>query len=88
MKSITIRQVPEETHRLLRIRAARNGRSLEAELRAVLGALTRPRPAQRAPERAGSAPESECLPLTEKDISIDAMQARRKVRDILRRETN
>jgi plasmid stability protein len=88
MKSITIRQVPEETHRLLRIRAARNGRSLEAELRAVLGALTRPRPAPRPVAQAETTCEAECLPLMEKDISIDAVQARRKIREILRREAN
>ena len=81
MKSITIRNVPEETHRQLRIRAARNGRSLEAEMRAVLAVLARP------PQRAPSG-EAECLPLTEKDISVDALQARRKVREILQREAN
>ncbi|MEZ5893878.1 MAG: Arc family DNA-binding protein [Parvularculaceae bacterium] len=80
MKSITIRKVPEEIHRQLRIRAARNGRSLESELRAVLGALARPRPAPKPPQPA------EPMPLTQDDMSIDAGEARRKVREILRRE--
>ena len=52
-------------------------------MRAVLAVLARPRPAQRAPSG-----EAECLPLTEKDISVDALQARRKVREILQREAN
>lgn len=36
MPSITIRNVPEVVHRRLRVRAAKNGRSMEAELRVVL----------------------------------------------------
>ncbi len=40
MPSITIRNVPEEIHRRLRIRAARHGRSMEAELRHVLAIAT------------------------------------------------
>ncbi|HLA34375.1 MAG TPA: hypothetical protein VJ001_05845 [Rhodocyclaceae bacterium] len=36
MASITIRNLPDETHRALRIRAAMAGRSTEAEVRAIL----------------------------------------------------
>jgi len=36
MKSITIRNVPDPIHRALRVRAAENGRSMEAELRVIL----------------------------------------------------
>jgi len=36
MASITIRQLPETTKRKLRIRAARNGRSMEQEAREIL----------------------------------------------------
>ncbi|WP_207764698.1 FitA-like ribbon-helix-helix domain-containing protein [Hyphococcus luteus] len=90
MKAITIRNVPEETHRRLRIRAAQNGRSLEAELRALLGAIARvnagpPRPEtqrQETPRKAGG----DHLHLTGKDLAIDAAQARRKVQRILERE--
>jgi hypothetical protein len=35
MASITIRRLPEATNRRLRIRAARNGRSMEQEARGV-----------------------------------------------------
>jgi plasmid stability protein len=36
MASITIRQLPEETKRKLRIRAAQHGRSMEQEAREIL----------------------------------------------------
>jgi len=36
MPNLTVRNLPEETHRALRLRAARNGRSTEAEVRAIL----------------------------------------------------
>jgi len=36
MASITIRQLPETTKRKLRMRAARNGRSMEQEAREIL----------------------------------------------------
>lgn len=38
MASITIRRLPENTKRRLRIRAARNGRSMEQEARELLEA--------------------------------------------------
>lgn len=42
MASITVRNLPDETHRALRIRAATNGRSTEAEVRAILEAAVKP----------------------------------------------
>ena len=33
MPAVTVRNLPEETHRALKLRAARNGRSTEAEIR-------------------------------------------------------
>ena len=36
MPSLTVRNLPEETHRALRLRAAQNGRSTEAEVRSIL----------------------------------------------------
>jgi plasmid stability protein len=36
MASITIRKLPENTKRRLRLRAARNGRSMEQEARVIL----------------------------------------------------
>jgi len=42
MSTITIRNLPSETHRALKVRAAQNGRSTEAEIRAILEAAVRP----------------------------------------------
>lgn len=43
MASITVRNLPDETHRALRVRAAQNGRSTEAEVRAILESAVRPK---------------------------------------------
>lgn len=43
MASITVRNLPDETHRALRVRAAQNGRSTEAEVRAILEEAVRPK---------------------------------------------
>jgi antitoxin FitA len=42
MASVTVRNLPEETHRALRVRAATHGRSTEAEIRAILEAAVHP----------------------------------------------
>jgi antitoxin FitA len=42
MPSLTVRNLPEETHRALRVRAARHGRSTEAEVRVILEETVRP----------------------------------------------
>jgi plasmid stability protein len=36
MASVTVRNVPDEVHRAIRVRAARHGRSIEAEMRDIL----------------------------------------------------
>lgn len=36
MPAVTVRNLPEKTHRALKLRAARNGRSTEAEIRRIL----------------------------------------------------
>jgi plasmid stability protein len=36
MAAVTIRRLSEKTHRALKLRAARNGRSTEAEIRLIL----------------------------------------------------
>jgi plasmid stability protein len=36
MAAVTVRNLPEKTHRALKVRAARNGRSTEAEIRHIL----------------------------------------------------
>lgn len=42
MPAVTIRNLPEETHRALKRLAATHGRSAEAEIRAILEAAVRP----------------------------------------------
>jgi len=36
MPAVTVRNIPEKTHRALKVRAAKNGRSTEAEIRIIL----------------------------------------------------
>jgi plasmid stability protein len=42
MGAITVRNLSDETHRALRVRAVQHGRSTEAEVRAILDAAVRP----------------------------------------------
>ncbi|MBS4096592.1 MAG: plasmid stability protein [Sulfuricella sp.] len=42
MASVTVRNIPDETHRALRVRAALHGISTEAEIRAILENAVRP----------------------------------------------
>ncbi|MDP2696789.1 Arc family DNA-binding protein [Thalassospira sp.] len=42
MPSITIRNVPDEVHRAIRVRAAMHGRSAEAEIRDILDKAAKP----------------------------------------------
>lgn len=43
MASVTVRNLPDEIHRALRVRAAQNGRSTEAEIREILEAAVKPK---------------------------------------------
>ncbi len=43
MASITVRSLPDEVHRALKLRAAGNARSTEAEVRAILEEAVRPK---------------------------------------------
>jgi plasmid stability protein len=42
MPAVTIRNLPEATHRALKVRAARHGRSTEAEIREILEGAVHP----------------------------------------------
>ena len=44
MAAVTVRNIPEKTHRALKLRAARNGRSTEAEIRQILQDTVSPKP--------------------------------------------
>jgi len=43
MPAVTIRNLPEATHRALKVRAAQHGRSTEAEIREIIESAVRPR---------------------------------------------
>ncbi len=42
MAVLTVRNLPDEVHRALRLRATRHGRSTEAEVRAILESVVNP----------------------------------------------
>lgn len=42
MAILTVRNVPDDVHRALRVRAAKHGRSTEAEVREILAAVVKP----------------------------------------------
>jgi plasmid stability protein len=42
MAMLTVRNLPDDVHRALRVRAAQHGRSTEAEVRAILAAAVKP----------------------------------------------
>ena len=44
MPAVTVRNLPEEVHRALKVRAARNARSTEAEIRHILQESVSPKP--------------------------------------------
>jgi plasmid stability protein len=68
MASITIRKLPETTKRRLRLRAARNGRSMEQEARELLEAGLAQ--SEREPENLGEAIRRIFAPLGGVDLKI------------------
>ena len=42
MAMLTVRNLPDDVHRALRVRAAQHGQSTEAEVRAILAAAVKP----------------------------------------------
>jgi len=78
MASITIRRLPESTKRRLRIRAARNGRSMEQEARELLETgLAR---TEAEPENHGEAIHRIFAPLGGVDLKIPPRRG--KIREI------
>lgn len=43
MSSVTVRNLPDATHRALKLRAAQHGRSTEAEIRVILESAVSPK---------------------------------------------
>lgn len=78
MAAVTIRNLSDEAHRALKLRAARHNRSTEAEMRAILEAAARPE--ERLRLGTALAEVSRSMGLTNADI--DALeQALEPVRD-------
>lgn len=74
MAILTVRNVHDEVHRALRVRAAHSGRSTEAEVRAILEAAVKPE--SRA--RMGDALAKLGLRVGLKDSDISAVEKGRK----------
>jgi len=66
MPAVTIRNLSEETHRALKVRAAQHGRSTEAEMRDILEAAVRP--ANRLRLGSALAEMSRAIGLTNVDV--------------------
>lgn len=73
MAAVTIRNLSDEAHRALKARAARNSRSAEAEMRAILEAAVRP--GDRLRLGAALAEMSRKIGLTDADIEALARDA-------------
>lgn len=68
MSALTVRNLPDETHRALKLRAAQHGRSTEAEVRHILENAVRP----QVPMGAALAAVGRSLGGIELDIRRDA----------------
>jgi plasmid stability protein len=73
MSAVTIRNLPDATHRALKIRAARHNRSTEAEMRAILEEAVRP--AERL--RLGSALAAMSRKIGVTNADVEALQQTR-----------
>lgn len=67
MPSITVRNVPDDVHRALRVRAARHGRSAEAEIRDILERAVKPEERVRMGDALASL--GRWLELTDEDLA-------------------
>lgn len=68
MAMLTVRNLPDEVHRALRIRAARHGRSTEAEVREILESAVKPEKRVRMGDALATLGHK--VGLTNKDFSI------------------
>lgn len=68
MAMLTIRNLPEDVHRALRVRAAQNGHSTEAEVRAILSSAVKPETRVRMGEALAALGRE--IGLTSEDIEI------------------
>ena len=73
MPAVTVRNIPEATHRALKVRAARNGRSTEAEIRKILEDSVAP------PQRLNIGSELAALGRRFGGITLDIKRDRRPI---------
>ena len=68
MALLTVRNLPDEVHRALRVRAAQHGRSTEAEVRAILASAVNPEHRIRLGDALGAL--SRNIGLTNDDVEV------------------
>ena len=68
MAMLTVRNLPEEIHRALRVRAAQHGRSTEAEVREILAVAVKPEKRVRLGEALASLGRE--IGLTNEDVEV------------------
>lgn len=68
MPILTVRSVPDDVHRALRVRAAQHGRSTEAEVREILAAAVKPEKRLRMGEALAAIGRT--IGLTDEDCGI------------------
>ena len=70
MAILTVRNVPDDVHRALRVRAAQHGRSTEAEVREILAAAVKPEERVRVGEALATIGRK--IGLTNEDFAVFA----------------
>lgn len=68
MRILTVRNVPDDVHRALRVRAAQHGRSTEAEVREILAAVVKPEKRVRVGEALAAIGRK--VGLTNEDVAV------------------
>ena len=68
MAMLTVRNLPDEVHRALRVRAAQHGHSTEAEVREILASAVKPETRVRVGDALAALGRS--IGLTNKDLEI------------------
>jgi plasmid stability protein len=68
MAMLTVRNLPDDVHRALRVRAAQHGRSTEAEVRAILESVVKPEARIRMGEALAALGHK--IGLTDKDFEV------------------
>lgn len=76
MAMLTVRNLPDDVHRALRVRAAQHGQSTEAEVRAILAAAVKPADRLRMGDELSALGRE--LGLSNEDV--DALRASRNTR--------